>query len=83
MSSQLRAVKVNELRLCHVCMKHPANEECWEKNQPDYEGFSEQECRMDHHVMLHWGIFVTALDKLPLMEDVPALDELVEDVPAL
>jgi hypothetical protein len=36
MSPHLRAVKVNELKLCHICMKHLADKESWKKNQPDY-----------------------------------------------
>jgi hypothetical protein len=56
-----RVVKVNELQLCQVCMKHPADRECYTKGKADFKGCSEGGSSMEHHPLLHWALIITRL----------------------
>jgi hypothetical protein len=52
---------LNKLRLCQVCMKHPADRECYTKGKADFKGCSMGGCGMEHHPLLHWALIVARL----------------------
>jgi hypothetical protein len=54
-------MKVNELHLCLICMKHLVDRECYHKVKTEYRGYSESGCGMYHHLLLHWALIVARL----------------------
>jgi hypothetical protein len=61
MSPEQRVVRVNELQLCQVCMKHPADRECYTKGKADFKGCIEGGCGMLHHPLLQWALIAARL----------------------
>ncbi len=53
MSPEQRVVKVNELQLCLMCLKHPADRECYTKGNTEFKGCSESRCGMEHLPLLN------------------------------
>jgi hypothetical protein len=54
-------VKVIELQLCQVCMKHPVNRECYIRAKVDFKGCRRPGCGMEHHPLLHRTLIVARL----------------------
>jgi hypothetical protein len=52
MSPEQRVVKLYELWLCQVCMRHAAEKECFSKSKAEYRGCSKSVCGMCHHTLL-------------------------------
>ncbi len=46
-------VKVNQLQLCLICLKHSADREGYAKGKADFKGCSENGC-----MELHWALIV-------------------------
>jgi hypothetical protein len=61
MAPDQRVLKVKELQLCKVCMKHPADRKCCSKGKADFKGYSEGGCGMEHHPLLHWALIAARL----------------------
>ncbi len=63
LSPEQQVVKVDELQLCLVCLKHPADREwdCFTKSKADFKGCSENRCGVEHHPLLHWALIMAWL----------------------
>jgi hypothetical protein len=63
MAPEQRGMKVNELRLCQIRLRHTAEKESYQKGKAEYQGCSESRCGMDHHPLLHWALMWPASSK--------------------
>jgi hypothetical protein len=52
---------VNELQLCLICLKHPADRECYTKGNTEFKGCSESRCGMEHLPLLNWALIMARL----------------------
>jgi hypothetical protein len=51
-------MKVNELQLCQICLRHLAEKEHYAKAEAKYKWCNKSRCGMDHHPVLHWALIV-------------------------
>ncbi len=54
-------VKVNELQLCQICLRHLADMACSAKAEVEYKWCNKSKYGMDHHPLLHWALIVARL----------------------
>ncbi len=64
LSLEQRVVKVNELELTLICLKHPADRGCYAQGKANFRGCSQSGCGMEHHSLLHWALIVARLFKV-------------------
>jgi hypothetical protein len=62
---------VDELQLCLVCLKHPADREwdCFIKSKAGFKGCSENRCDVEHHPLLHWALIMARLFQVQVAAD--------------